>query len=86
MSYYAYMIRSESTERHNYGHTSDLSARIKSHNSSQNRYTRGKGPWKLLASIACDTRGEAMRIEEKLKKMKNPSRALNWLKKNGAVR
>lgn len=69
-----------------YGHTSDIDARVKSHNSTQNRYTRGKGPWKLLAYKECDTRGEAMKIEEKLKRMKNPSRALNWLKKNGSAR
>ncbi len=86
MSYYAYMLRSESTKRHYYGHTPDLSSRVKSHNSSQNKYTRDKGPWELLAHIECDSRGEAMKIEEKLKKMKNPSRALNWLKKNGSAR
>lgn len=47
MSCYAYMIESESTGRYYYGHTSDLDKRLVSHNSTQNKYTRGKGQWKL---------------------------------------
>jgi putative endonuclease len=84
--FYAYMLRSDSANRHYYGHTSDLKQRIESHNSSQNRYTRGKGPWTLVGYITCDSKNEAIKIEQKLKDMKNPSRAYNWLEKNGAVR
>lgn len=86
MRYYAYMLKSKSSGRHYYGHTADLDERLKSHNSSQNKYTRSRGPWTLLAYKACATRGEAMKIENKLKRMKNPKRALNWLKKNGSIR
>jgi putative endonuclease len=85
MIYYAYMIKSESTRRHYYGHTSDLNDRLRSHNSSQNKYTRGKGPWVLQGAIACDTKGDAIKTEQKLKAMKNPARALHWIKKNGGV-
>ena len=35
MSYHAYMIKSESTERYYYGHTSDLDERLISHNSKK---------------------------------------------------
>ncbi len=84
--FYAYMLKSDSTNRHYYGHTSDLQQRIKSHNSTQNRYTKGKGPWKLVGYKECETKSEAIKIEQKLKGMKNPSRAYNWLKKYGAVR
>ncbi|MFY0684073.1 MAG: GIY-YIG nuclease family protein [Balneola sp.] len=48
MSFYAYMIKSESSGKHYYGHTSDIDDRIKSHNSTQNKYTRRKGSWKLV--------------------------------------
>jgi len=85
MSYHAYMIKSASTNRHYYGHTSDLSERIKSHNSAQNRFTRSKGPWELVGFVECKSKSEAVRIELKLKKMKNPVRALNWLKVHGVV-
>ncbi|SMO71271.1 putative endonuclease [Gracilimonas mengyeensis] len=80
------MIKSKSSGRHYYGHTSDIRERIKSHNSTQNRYTRGKEPWKLLGYKECETKAEAMKAEQKLKSMKNPNRAFQWLKKNGSVR
>ena len=86
MSYYAYMIKSTSLKKHYYGHTSDLEERIKSHNSTQNKYTRGKGPWVLKGFVKCRSKSEAIRVEQKLKGMKNPSRAFNWLRKNGSVR
>ena len=85
MSFYAYMIKSASTSRSYYGHTSDIDERLKSHNSTQNKYTRGKGPWELVGYKACATKGQAMKLEQKLKDMKNPSRACNWLKKHGTA-
>lgn len=86
MSYFAYMIKSTSTNRHYYGHSSDLDERLKSHNSTQNKYTRGKGPWILKGFVKCDSKSEAAQVELKLKRMKNPSRALNWLRNHGSVR
>ncbi len=86
MTYYAYMIKSESTGRYYYGHTSNLNERLESHNSTQNKYTRGKGPWKLAGYVEAESKGEAMKLENKLKRMKNPKRALNWLRRNGSVR
>ncbi|MDR9415900.1 MAG: GIY-YIG nuclease family protein [Gracilimonas sp.] len=80
------MIKSESNGKHYYGHTSDLSERMKSHNSTQNRYTRGKGPWKLVGFVEAETKGKAMKLENKLKKMKNPKRAKAWLERHGSVR
>lgn len=51
--YYAYMLRSESTKRHYYGHTSDLGQRIASHNSTQNTYpgARGRGSCLVTRSV-----------------------------------
>jgi putative endonuclease len=86
MPFYAYMIRSESNGNHYYGHTSDLDKRLESHNSTQNKYTRGKGPWKLVGFVEVITKAEAMKLENKLKKMKNPKRAKAWLEKRGSVR
>jgi predicted GIY-YIG superfamily endonuclease len=83
--YYAYMLKSGSTRRHYYGYTSDLEQRIKSHNSTQNTYTRGKGPWELVGYKACESNSEALEIEQKLKAMKNPARALAWLNKHGSA-
>jgi predicted GIY-YIG superfamily endonuclease len=80
------MIQSTSSGRHYYGHTSDLDKRIVSHNSTQNKYTSGKSPWIIKGFVKCQTKSEAAQIELKLKRMKNPSRALKWLSKNGSVR
>ena len=84
--YYVYMIKSATTGRHYYGYSSDLEKRLLSHNSSQNRFTRGKGPWNLIGYQECQSKGEAMAVEQKLKNMKNPARAYSWLKRHGAVR
>jgi|AntRauTorcE11897_2_1112592.scaffolds.fasta_scaffold155283_1 putative endonuclease len=86
MAFYAYMIKSESLGRNYYGHTSNIGNRLNSHNSTQNKYTRGKGPWKLIGYKECKTKGQAMKVEQKLKDMKNPSRAYNWLKNYGTIR
>ena len=85
MPFYAYMIKSESTSKYYYGHTSDLEKRLQSHHSTQNKYTRGKGPWKLIGHMETESKGEAMKIENKLKKMKNPKRAIAWLNKHGSA-
>ena len=85
MPFYAYMIQSELTGKHYYGHTSNLDERMKSHNSTQNQYTRKKGPWKLVGYVEAETKGEAMQLEYKLKKMKNPKRAKAWLQKHVSV-
>jgi putative endonuclease len=86
MAFFAYMIKSESTGKHYYGHTSDIEQRLESHNSTQNKYTRGKGPWTLVGFVEADTKGEAMKLENKLKKMKSPKRAKSWLNRSGSVR
>ena len=86
MNYFVYMLKSISTGRHYYGHTNDLKYRLNEHSTGQSPHTKGKGPWKLIGYLKCNSRSEAMKIENKLKKMKNPSRAKNWLLKNGVVR
>ena len=84
--YYAYMIKSLSTSLHYYGHTQDLEERMHEHNSGQSPYTKGKGPWRLVGYKAFQSKSEASGCELKLKRMKNPSRACSWLKRNGVVR
>ncbi len=58
MPYFVYMLRSEASGRHYYGYTSDLKQRVQSHQSTQNKYTRGKGPWVLLGYARYDTKAE----------------------------
>jgi len=66
MSYFVYIIRSETTGKRYIGQTSDLKARLDRHNSKfgKNRYTRKQeGPWTLVYSEELGTRSAAMRRE-----------------------
>ncbi|MGF1671028.1 MAG: GIY-YIG nuclease family protein, partial [Balneolaceae bacterium] len=69
-----------------YGHCSDLQERLHEHNTGQSPYTKGKGPWRMVGYIESKSRAEAVRYELKLKNMKSPSRAVNWLSNRGVVR
>ena len=66
-----YLIESEKDGRYYIGQTANLEERIKYHNSNRSKYTKNKGPWKLTGYQTFDTRGEAMKEEKRLKKMKN---------------
>jgi putative endonuclease len=52
------------------GYTIDLESRIAAHNSGAGaKFTRGRGPVRLLYSEAFETRGEALKREIQIKKM-----------------
>jgi predicted GIY-YIG superfamily endonuclease len=73
------MLRDEAN-RHYIGVTSDLEARLGQHRSGGTRTTRlMKGELVLVAARSFSTRQEANIIERKLKRWKNPSKALAFL-------
>jgi len=50
------------------GVTPDVAARIAAHDAGRGaRYTRGRGPLRLLAKRRCTTHGDALRLEIALK-------------------
>ena len=50
------------------GITPDLKARIEAHRSGRGaRYTRGRGPLRLIYQESCDTKGDALRREHEVK-------------------
>ena len=52
------------------GWTTDLEGRMETHNSGAGaKYTRGRGPVRLLYSETFETKGEALKREIKIKKM-----------------
>ena len=81
MNYYVYIIYSPSKNLHYIGHTNDLDDRIIRHNYNRNKFTKGKGRWKLVISFKCKSRSEAYQLELKLKSFKNPVKAITYLKK-----
>lgn len=52
------------------GYTTDLENRMAAHNSGAGaKYTRGRGPVRLLYSEAFETKGEALKRENQIKKL-----------------
>jgi putative endonuclease len=71
MTFWVYVLESETTGKIYIGHTSDLERRLREHNDGESgklRYTRKQmGPWRLAYSEDWTTRSEAMRREKELK-------------------
>jgi putative endonuclease len=67
--YYVYILENEAGS-HYIGYTSDLSKRIKGHNSSKSRWTRKKGPWHLVHREEYPTKEEAFLRERQIKRYK----------------
>ena len=84
MPYYTYIIESESTARLYIGQTNNLEDRLHRHNNNQNKYTKGKGPFRLLHSKSFETRSEAIALELKLKKWKSSKRVKSWIARHSA--
>jgi len=72
MPYWAYILKSESTGRFYCGHTGDLLRRLRQHNDPEYRLSkttqRIEGPWNLIWSQSCASRGDAMKLEKTVKK------------------
>lgn len=52
------------------GWTKDVAHRIKMHNKGKGaKYTRGRGPFKLLCVWTCENQSEAMKLEARIKRM-----------------
>jgi putative endonuclease len=46
-----------------YGHTNDIDRRLHQHNRDQNKWTKNKGPWRLIFARYFDTKLDANRFE-----------------------
>ena len=69
--YYLYLIESETSGKYYIGQTSDLKTRLDDHNGYRKKYTKGKGPWRLIGHKRFQSRSEAMLEEQRLKRAKN---------------
>jgi len=65
---YVYIIQSEVDQRFYCGHTYDLRRRIGYHNRGHNRSTRSRKPWRLIHAYLNYNRGDAMSLENRIKK------------------
>ncbi len=65
--FFIYVLQSQKTHRYYVGQTEDIPARLLRHNSGMMKSTKHGVPWKLLVSLPCSTRSEAMQLEKKIK-------------------
>ena len=72
MPFWVYILQSQSTGRYYCGYSSDPERRLRQHNDP--RYSLSKstkrfpGPWRIVWSQSCETRGRAMVLEKAIKK------------------
>ena len=71
---FVYLLESQKTGDRYIGQTSDLEKRLIRHNVGYVQSTRNKLPWKMLAYLQVSSRQEAIKLEEKLKRMKKRER------------
>ena len=71
--FYVYIIYSESADRYYVGHTNEPGRRLEEHNTViKNSYTSKFRPWVCKACFeVSESRGEARRIENYIKRMKS---------------
>ena len=64
------------------GVSTDVKARLRKHNDGKGaKYTRGRGPWLLLNYIAYPSKGDALRVEKKIKALTREQK-LDWANGN----
>ncbi|MEJ2729629.1 MAG: GIY-YIG nuclease family protein [Deltaproteobacteria bacterium] len=72
MTYWVYLIQSQTTGRYYCGHSNNVDRRLSQHNDPQYQSTRTtkrwKGPWKLIWTKECLNKSEAVVLERKIKK------------------
>jgi len=68
MSYFTYILFSESRKRYYVGSSHDVVNRISEHNAGDNRSTKSGKPWQTIVIFERDTRSEAAKLEKKIKK------------------
>ncbi|MEO6760977.1 MAG: GIY-YIG nuclease family protein [Candidatus Saccharimonadales bacterium] len=65
--YYAYILRSMTTQAYYYGSTTDMKARLTAHNSGKNVSTKKYRPWEVAWYGAFESRETAQHFETYLK-------------------
>ena len=78
MSYYVYILYSETVSKFYTGSCADIHIRMEQHNNGLSQYTKIGIPWKLVKLFEVENRTEALKLENKIKK-RGAQRFLNDL-------
>ena len=76
MGCWVYVLQSEIADRYYVGSAEDVDMRLEIHNGSQAGWTRKYQPWKVVHREEYATRGEAVKRERQLKRLKGIGRYL----------
>jgi putative endonuclease len=79
--FFTYVLKSDKTGRHYYGHSQDVELRLVKHNSGKVRSTKSYRPWKLVHVEEFATKSEAYRREIFFKTIDG----YNFLRKEGII-
>ena len=71
MSFYVYILRSESSRRYYVGHADTISKRIAEHNNGRVQSTKNRGSWQCVYSETFTSKSEAVNRELQIKRMKS---------------
>ena len=73
MSYFVYILQSQSDGSYYVGSTQDVTARLERHNQGRSKYTKSKRPWELAYQEEHPDRSSAMVREIEIKRKKKRS-------------
>lgn len=82
--FFTYILQSEKDGRYYIGSTNNLKNRLIRHNKGYSRYTKNKGPFKIVYQEEYNALSEAKRREYYLKSLKSRN-AIEKLIENGSV-
>lgn len=73
MSFCVYILYSESLQKFYVGETEDLGLRLQQHLEGffQNSFTAKADDWTLFHNINCESKGQSIKIEKHIKRMKS---------------
>ncbi len=83
--FFTYILESEIDGSFYIGQTKSLKSRILKHNKGYNKSTKANRPRKLKFSKEFETRSDAYKAEQYLKKLKSREAVLGWIEKNRGV-
>jgi putative endonuclease len=66
--YFTYILFSYTNGRYYIGHTEDIIKRLEDHNNGFCKSTKHGVPWHIVFTNSVETRGEAMKLENSIKK------------------
>ncbi|MGY5845861.1 GIY-YIG nuclease family protein [Salegentibacter sp. HM20] len=82
MSFWVYILHSESLQKYYVGETEDLEIRLKQHLEGffEKSFTATAKDWVLFHKIQCESRSQGLKIEKHIKRMKSSTHIQNLKK------